>query len=83
MKTIELVFLVVGALMGVFLRYRVTQSSLILGTLPVNVLLVNIIGSFILGVFSSLSVTFNLDTKYSLFVAVGFCGSLTNVIICS
>ena len=61
MKTIELVFLATGALMGVFLRYRVTQGSVILGTLPVNVLFVNIIGSFILGVFSSLSVTFNLD----------------------
>ncbi len=79
MKTIELVFLAVGALMGVFLRYRVTQSGLILGILPVNVLFVNIIGSFILGVFSSLSVTLNLDTKYSLLIAVGFCGSLTTM----
>lgn len=65
--------------MGVFLRYRVTQSGLILGILPVNVLFVNIIGSFILGVFSSLSVTLNLDTKYSLLIAVGFCGSLTTM----
>ena len=72
MKAIELAFLVVGALMGVFLRYRVTQSSLILGTLPVNVLLVNIIGSFILGVFSSLSVTFNLDTKVFVVCCCGF-----------
>jgi len=52
---------------------------LILGTLPVNILIINAIGSFILGVFSILSVAWNLDTKYSLLTAVGFCGSLTTM----
>lgn len=49
------------------------------GTLPVNVLAVNVIGSFILGVFSILSIVWNLDAKYSLLAAVGFCGSLTTM----
>jgi CrcB protein len=52
---------------------------LLAGTLPVNVLAVNVIGSFILGVFSILSVAWNLDAKYSLLAAVGFCGSLTTM----
>jgi CrcB protein len=47
--------------------------------LPVNVLAVNIIGSFILGLFSILSVSFNLDPQYTLLVAVGFCGSFTTM----
>ena len=37
------------------------------------------IGSFILGVFSILAVAWNLDSKYSLLVSVGFCGSLTTM----
>ncbi len=79
MKGIEFVFLAAGAVAGAFLRYRITESPLILGTLPVNVLVVNVIGSFILGVFSVLSVVWNWDTRYSLLAAVGFCGSLTTM----
>jgi CrcB protein len=55
------------------------ESPLILGTLPINILVINVIGSFILGVFSILSVLWNLDSKYSLLAAVGFCGSLTTM----
>lgn len=79
MKGIEFAFLVVGAVAGAFVRYKLAESPLILGTLPVNILVVNVIGSFILGVFSILSVLWNLDTKYSLLAAVGFCGSLTTM----
>jgi fluoride exporter len=79
MKGIEFAFLGVGAVAGAFLRYKLAESPLILGTLPVNILVINVIGSFILGVFSILSVVWNLDTKYSLLAAIGFCGSLTTM----
>jgi CrcB protein len=79
MKGIEFVFLAIGAIAGTFVRYKLAESPLILGTLPVNILVVNVTGSFILGVFSILSVLWNLDTKYSLLAAVGFCGSLTTM----
>ncbi len=39
----------------------------------------NVIGSFILGIFSVLAVAWNLDPKYTLLIAVGFCGSLTTM----
>jgi fluoride exporter len=55
------------------------ESPLILGTLPINILVINVIGSFILGVFSILSLMWNLDSKYTLLAAVGFCGSLTTM----
>jgi CrcB protein len=42
-------------------------------------LLVNVIGSFIQGLFIVLSQQWNLDGKYSLFAAIGFCGSLTTM----
>ncbi|MGA8084282.1 MAG: fluoride efflux transporter CrcB [Candidatus Nitrosopolaris sp.] len=79
MKGIEFILLVIGALAGAFLRYKIVSSPMLLGALPLNVLVVNIIGSFILGVFSIVCIFWNLDTKYSILVAVGFCGSLTTM----
>lgn len=52
MKGIKFILLVIGAVAGAFLRYKIVSSPIILGVLPVNVLIVNVIGSFILGVFS-------------------------------
>jgi len=79
MHAIEFVLLAAGAVAGAYLRYRMVESPITIGTLPVNVLMVNIIGSFILGVFSVVSLAFNLDAKYSLLIAVGFCGSFTTM----
>lgn len=78
-KGLEIVLLGVGALAGAFIRYKLVSSSIVLGTLPVNILIINIVGSFILGVFSILSVFWNLDAKYSLLFAIGFCGSFTTM----
>lgn len=78
-KGIEIILLAVGGLAGVFLRYGMTRSTLLLGALPVNVLIINVVGSFILGVFAMLSLQWNLDAKYALLVAVGFCGGLTTM----
>jgi len=79
LKGLELLLLGIGAILGAFLRYKIVESPLVLGGLPLNVLLVNIIGSFILGIFSVLSTTWNLDPKYSFLFAIGFCGSLTTM----
>lgn len=79
MKGIELVFLSVGGILGTFLRYKITDSQMILGTLSVSILVVNIVGAFILGLFVVLAQQWNLEAKYALFVAIGFCGSLTTM----
>lgn len=79
MKGIEIILLATGGLVGTFLRYRITESPLLFGSLQVNVLIVNIIGSFILGLFVVLSQQWNLDSKYALMIAIGFCGSLTTL----
>ena len=79
MKGLEFVFLAAGSVFGAFLRYKITESPLLFNTLPLNVLIVNVIGAFILGVFVVLSQQWNLDGRYSLFAAVGFCGSLTTM----
>ena len=79
MKGLEFVFLGAGSVLGAFLRYKITESPLLFNTLPLNVLIVNVIGAFILGVFVVLSSQWNLDGRYSLFAAIGFCGSLTTM----
>jgi CrcB protein len=55
------------------------ESPATLYGLPVNVLAVNAVGSFILGLFSVLAVALNLNQEYALFAAVGFCGSFTTM----
>ena len=79
MKGLEFIFLGVGSVLGAYLRYKITESPLLFNTIPVNVLMVNVVGSFILGLFIILSQQWHLDGKYSLFAAIGFCGSLTTM----
>lgn len=79
MKGLELALLALGGLAGTFLRYKITESPILFDALQTNVLIVNIIGSFILGLFLVMTQQWNLDTKYVLFAAIGFCGSLTTM----
>ncbi len=76
---IEFVLLAVGAVIGAFLRYIMVASPQTIGGLPVNVLAVNIIGSFILGLFSVLAIALNLNSNYTLLIATGFCGAFTTM----
>ena len=75
----DLVYLVIGALLGVFLRYKMTGTPLFLGSLPISVLLVNVIGSFVLGASSTAVSGLGLDERYTLLIGIGFCGSLTTM----
>lgn len=79
MKGLEFVFLAGGSVIGAFLRYKIMETQMLFNTLPLNVLIVNVIGAFILGMFVILSEQWNLDGKYSLFLAIGLCGSLTTM----
>jgi CrcB protein len=75
----DLLYLAVGALLGVFLRYKITGDNLFVGSLPISVLLVNIIGSFILGMSSAAVSSLGLDERYTLLIGIGFCGSFTTM----
>ncbi len=78
-ELIDILFLSIGAIGGAFIRYKITSYPEIYGVMGSNVIIVNIIGSFILGAFSIIFAYYNLDTKYSLLIAGGFCGSLTTM----
>jgi CrcB protein len=79
LKGIEVALIAAGAVAGALIRFKITESPLIFGTLPLNILIVNVLGSAILGAFSAISALYNLEPRYSLLVAVGFCGSLTTM----
>lgn len=79
MKGIEIILLAAGGVIGTFLRYRIAESQIVFGAFYANILVANIVGSFILGAFAVISQQWNLDAKYALLVAVGFCGSLTTM----
>lgn len=79
MKGIEFLLLGLGALGGAFLRYKMAEYPILFGVLPINILIINLIGSFILGMFVVISLHFNLDPKYSVLIAIGFCGSFTTM----
>jgi CrcB protein len=79
MKMIEFALLAVGAVIGAFLRFSLVGSPMTIGGLPVNVLIVNVVGSFLLGLFSILAIALNLDPKYTLLFSTGFCGSFTTM----
>jgi len=79
LKGIEIALVAVGAIAGALLRFRIAESPIIFGSLPLNVLIINVLGSAILGSFSVLSTAWNLDSRYSILVAIGFCGSLTTM----
>ena len=79
MKGLEIAVLAVGGVLGTFLRYKITESPLLFGALPVNILIVNVLGAFILGLFVAVSSQWNIDGKYAFLIAIGFCGSLTTM----
>lgn len=76
---LDLLYLAAGALMGVFMRYYITGDNLFVGSLPVSVLIVNIIGSFILGASAAAVSGLGLSQDYTLFIGIGFCGTLTTM----
>lgn len=79
MKGLEIAVLAVGGVLGTFLRYKIIESPLLFGVLPLNILIVNVLGAFILGLFAAVSQEWNIDGKYAFLIAIGFCGSLTTM----
>lgn len=75
----DVAYVSMGAIAGALLRYKVTGEGLFLYGLPVSVLLINVLGSFILGMSSTATTSFGFDPRLTLLVGIGFCGSLTTM----
>lgn len=76
MKQVLLVFLGGGA--GSVLRFLISKNLNPLTTLPLGTLLVNISGSFLIGIFLGISLKQEfLSPNATLLLATGFCGGFT------
>lgn len=75
-----ILFVALGATIGASLRYAVAlwAAAHLGATFPYGTLLVNVIGSFILGLFLTIvTERLAISTEWRLVIATGFCGSLT------
>ncbi|MFO7827715.1 MAG: fluoride efflux transporter CrcB [Bacteroidales bacterium] len=73
-------FIGLGGFMGSIARYYVSKINLIpaLAAIPFGTLLVNIAGSFILGILTGIADrSMLLSVEWRLFLMVGFCGGFT------
>ncbi|HVJ06552.1 MAG TPA: fluoride efflux transporter CrcB [Candidatus Saccharimonadales bacterium] len=70
----------IGAVVGASARYYVSRftAKVVTASFPYGTLLINVTGSFILGIFLVWSTERALpDPRWRLLIAVGFCGSYT------
>ena len=82
MTLINLVALASGGLVGTLLRYKVVETPLFFSQIKLNVIVVNILGSLIAGIFFALTKRYNLNIQYGLLILYGFCGAFTTMSSC-
>ena len=76
---LDILYVAIGAIAGALMRYAITSESLIFDGLPVSVLIINVIGSFILGVTMTGVKELGFNAECVPLIGVGFCGSLTTM----
>jgi fluoride exporter len=79
MKIEDILYVIIGAIPGALLRYGLTSEAIVFEGLPVSVLIVNIIGSFILGFVMTGVTKLGYNAEFVPLIGVGFCGSLTTM----
>ncbi|ADG13873.1 CrcB protein [Methanocaldococcus infernus ME] len=72
----NLIIIGIGGFFGAILRYLIS-SYITKFNFPLGTLIVNILGSFILGFIMYFSLYSTINPEYRLFIATGFCGALT------
>ena len=76
----ELLYIFLGGGTGSVLRYwiqEVLHERIVPYSFPWATFTVNILGSFLIGLFYSASTRFNLTTEVRLLLTAGFCGGFT------
>ena len=75
------IWVTLGSALGGVLRYAITRATIsISGGFPLGTVLINILGSFVIGYFGTLTLQsgrYPLSDNLRLFVMVGICGGFT------
>ena len=75
----NLLLISIGGALGASTRYWVTSKAKYIKFLPLGTLIVNTVGSFLLGFFLTLSTYYIVETGYILLIGTGFLGSFTTM----
>ncbi|WP_456372191.1 fluoride efflux transporter CrcB [Methanocaldococcus sp.] len=73
----ELLLIGIGGFIGAIFRFLISGIIPTKFNLPTGTLLVNLIGSFILGFLMYSSLMIPISNEYKLLLGTGFCGALT------
>jgi len=76
---LDLLYLGVGAVVGAYLRYKIGSEVVYIYGIPVTILLINVLGSFALGLSMTMVQKFGLNQGYIVLIGIGFCGSFTTM----
>ena len=72
------IFIALGGILGAVLRYIIRNIHMYKGVFPLNTLIINIIGSFILALILTLAFeVMDFDSDIRLGIATGFLGAFT------
>ncbi len=72
----NLLFVGLGGAIGTILRYGISTLYKY-SNFPLSTLLINILGSFVIGLLFGLSIRGKLDHEWKIFLATGICGGFT------
>lgn len=71
------IFVGLGGALGSMLRYFLSNTIKNNGDFPLGTFIINVVGSFLIGLIAFYAEKNNLDSRLVLFLKVGFCGGFT------
>ena len=71
------IFVGLGGALGSLLRYFLSTTIKSQGDFPLGTFIINVVGSFLIGLIAFYAEKNNLDSRLVLFLKVGFCGGFT------
>ena len=66
-----------GGFIGASMRYLMGLIDLKNDLMPINTMVINIIGAFVIGMIAALASKYNLPSRWILFIKTGLCGGFT------
>ena len=76
-------FIGLGGALGSMLRYFLSTTIKSQGDFPLGTFIINVVGSFLIGIIAFYAEKNNLDSRLVLFLKVGFCGGFTTFSTCA
>lgn len=73
----KIFYILLGGALGTFFRYFLSNIFIIKNNFPFCTLIINFLGSFLIGLIAFYSKKYNINENFFLFVKIGVCGGFT------